>query len=347
MFYIHQTSCISHQPTYTEVDLENLRPSVHNQLPALEPKYTTIPMAQLRRMGRALRMGVGTGMTLLQSNKADGIIIGTANGGIEDSITFLNQIIDYDEGRLTPTNFVQSTFNAIAGLLGMITQNTGYNATHVHRGLAFENVVLDAAMRLKENPTHQYLIGGVDEISVRNYRMEAMAGWYKKEEVQNTALYESDTPGTLPGEGAAMFMVSNSAENAVAHLRALKLLHTDKPEVVAEQLAVFLKENGLQVSDIDVLLSGESGDNRFKRFYDTVSSALTEQTTIARYKHMFGEFQTSSALALWLACYLLQTQSLPNHCMAKQGKPVFKRILLYSNYQGVQHSFILVEGELG
>lgn len=346
MFYIHQTSCISHQPTYTEVDLENLRPSVDNQLLALEPKYTTIPLAQLRRMGRALRMGVGTGMTLLQTNKADGIIIGTANGGIEDSITFLNQIVDYDEGRLTPTNFVQSTFNAIAGLLGMITQNTGYNATHVHRGLAFENVVLDAAMRLKENPTHQYLIGGVDEISVRNYRMEAMAGWYKKEEVQNTALYESDTPGTLPGEGAAMFIVNNNAENAVACLRGLKLLHTDKQEVVAQQLEVFLKENNLQGSDIDVLLSGESGDNRFKNFYDVASSAMPEGTTVARYKHMFGEFQTSSALATWLACHIIQADNIPTHCVSRKGSVRNKRILLYTNYHGIQHSFILLEREL-
>ena len=86
-------------------------------------------------------MGVGTGMKLLLTNKVDGILIGTANGGIEDSIVFLNQIHDFEEGRLTPTNFVQSTYNAIAGMIGMITANKGYNATHVHRGQAFENVV--------------------------------------------------------------------------------------------------------------------------------------------------------------------------------------------------------------
>lgn len=343
MFYIHQTSCISHQPTFTEVDLENLRPSTDNQLLALEPKYTNIPLGQLRRMGRALRMGVGTGMTLLEKNKPDGIIIGTANGGIEDSITFLNQIIDYDEGRLTPTNFVQSTFNAIAGLLGMITHNTGYNATHVHRGLAFENVVLDAAMRLKEHPSHQYLIGGVDEISVRNYRMEAMAGWYKKEAVLNTGLYEADSLGTLPGEGAAMFMVSNNTAGAVAHLRALKELHTDTPEMVNAQLELFLKENGIEKSDVDVLLSGESGDNRFVQFYKDVAAAMPAETTIARYKHMFGEFQTSSALALWLACHILQTQNIPGHCVARGGKTAYNRVLIYNNYHGAQHSFMLVE----
>ncbi|MCW5907055.1 MAG: beta-ketoacyl synthase chain length factor [Chitinophagales bacterium] len=339
MFYIHQSSCISHQPTFTGVDLQNLQPSVNNQLPAIEPKYINIPLGQLRRMGRALRMGVGTGITLLEKHKADGILIATSNGGIEDSITFLNQIVDYNEGRLTPTHFVQSTFNAIAGLLGMITHNTGYNATHVHRGLAFENVALDVTMLLRENPGHIYLIGGVDEISVRNYRMEAMAGWYKKEPISNTELYASETEGALPGEGAAMFLVSNNAESATAKLADLKLLHTADENLVANQFAEFVRDR-----EIDLLLSGESGDSRFKRYYTRCEQAVSENTAIARYKHFTGEFQTASALALWFSCWLLQNQTLPEHCIKRSGsKTAFNRIALYNNYQGVQHSFMLVE----
>ena len=88
MFYIHHTSCISHQPVFNEVDLENLIPSVDNKLFAIEPKYIGVPPGQLRRMGRALRMGVGTGMQILQKQKVDGILVATANGGIEDSILF-------------------------------------------------------------------------------------------------------------------------------------------------------------------------------------------------------------------------------------------------------------------
>src|ERR1043165_2358814 len=180
MFYIHQSSCISHQPTFNEVDLENLRPSETNLVHAIEPKYVNVPLGVLRRMGRALRMGVGTGMKLLSENKVDGILVGTANGGIEDSIMFLNQINDYQEGRLTATSFVQSTYNAIAGMMGMITVNHGYNATHVHRGQAFENVMLDAAMLLREHPGNSYLIGGVDEISIKNHRLVSLAGWYRQ-----------------------------------------------------------------------------------------------------------------------------------------------------------------------
>ena len=91
MFYIHPSSCISHQPTFNEVDLDDLKPSENNLLHAIEPKYEGVPLGQLRRMGRALRMGVGASMKLLQHHTVDGILIATANGGIEDSILFLNQ----------------------------------------------------------------------------------------------------------------------------------------------------------------------------------------------------------------------------------------------------------------
>lgn len=342
MFYIHQSSCISHQPTFNEVDLEDLKPSVNNLINAIEPKYEGVPLGQLRRMGRALRMGVGTSMKLLLQTKVDGILIGTANGGIEDSIMFLNQINEYEEGRLTPTAFVQSTYNAIAGMVSMITNNKGYNATHVHRGQAFENVALDAAMLLKENPEHQYLIGGVDEISEKNHRLVSLAGWYRHEPTSNLDLYSTNAEGTLPGEGSASFVVSNKKENAVAHLKAMKMVSGNDEKNVVVQLKLFLKENNAE-GNIDLLLQGENGDNRLLKYYTEVETLMPQQTTIARYKHAFGEFQTVPALVVWLACHVLQTQKLPSHFIKRNATASFKRILIYNNYQGAQHGFWLVE----
>jgi len=344
MFYIHQSSCICHQPTFTDVDLENVKPSVNNLVYAIEPPYTSVPLGQLRRMGRALRMGVGTGMNLLQHNKVDGILVGTANGGIEDSIMFLNQIMEYEEGRLTPTHFVQSTYNAIAGTMGMITKTKGYNATHVHRGLAFENVVLDVAMLLRENPEYTYLIGGVDEISERNHRLVSLAGWYKSEPTLNTELYDTDTTGTLPGEGAGMFIVNNNDENATAKLRAIKMVSSFSEEEVRNQLQSFLKDNLKGDELIDLFLQGENGDNRLLKYYTACEHVFDAQTTIGRFKHLTGEFQTVPAVAFWMACHFLQTQSLPHHVVKKKGSnDSISRIVIYNNYQGAQHSFMLLE----
>ncbi len=342
MFYVHQSSCISHQPTFNEVDLEELRPSANNLISAIEPKYEGVPLGQLRRMGRALRMGVGTSMKLLQQNKVDGILIGTANGGIEDSIMFLNQINEYEEGRLTPTAFVQSTYNAIAGMVSMITNNKGYNATHVHRGQAFENTALDAAMLLSENPEHTYLIGGVDEISEKNHRLVSLAGWYRHEPTNNFDLYQTNATGTLPGEGSASFIVSKKKEGAVARVTAMKMVSCNNEQNVVEQLKLFLKENNAE-QNLDLLLQGENGDNRLLKYYTAIETQMPPPTTIARFKHAFGEFQTVSALAVWLAGRVLQTQKLPQHFIKKNTASEIKRILIYNNYQGAQHSFWLLE----
>jgi hypothetical protein len=283
---------------------------------------------------------------LLKNNTAviNGIIIGTANGGMEDCIKFLNQIIDYDEGLLTPTNFVQSTTNAVAAQIGLLSANKGYNATHVHRGLSFENALLDAGMLLNENAAANYLVGGVDEISAYNYNIDYLGGWYKKDVLSAGDLYTTNTVGSIAGEGAAMFFVNRDNTNATAKVTAIHMLHTDNKEVVLDQLKLFLNKHLYAGEKIDVLLSGENGDIRFVDYYDACENVLNKQATVARFKHITGEYATSSAAALWLACFILKAQYLPVHMVKNAiAQTSFSRILIYNNHKGRQHSFILVE----
>jgi hypothetical protein len=157
LFYIHKASCISAQESFGEVNLNTIHEPVDKKLYAIEPSHEGIPPGVLRRMGKAVRLGVGAAQPIIKAvPQTDGIIIGTANGGMEDCIKFLNQIIQYDEGQLAPGNFVQSTTNAVAAQLGLISKNTGYNITHVHRGLSFENAIMDAACNWP--PTKKILI---------------------------------------------------------------------------------------------------------------------------------------------------------------------------------------------
>lgn len=343
MFYIHQSACISPQQTFGVPLFNELVAYENNQLHAIEPKYEGIPPAQIRRMGQALRMGVGSGLSLLKNNIVDGIIIGTANGGIEDSISFLNQIEEYEEGRLTPTHFVQSTFNAIAGMLGLIIKNKGYNATHVHRGLAFENTVLDAYMLLQENADTQYLIGAVDEISVRNYHMESIAGWYKKELIKSSELLEHISTGMLPGEGAAMFLVNNKKQNAAAKLLAVAQFHSTNSNETFQTLKSFLEQYKIELDSIDLFVSGNNADARFQECYLTIENEFASKP-IVHFKKMFGDFQTVSALALWLSVQLFHTNKIPDFMLSNNANSSeTKRILIYNNYRGEQHSFYVLE----
>jgi hypothetical protein len=344
MFYIHQTFCISPQQTFEQADMEMLYEPVDKKLLAIEPAYEGIPPGILRRMGKAIRMGVGAAIPLINTSAPlNGIIIGSANAGMDDCIKFLNQIVQYNEGLLTPGNFVQSTGNVIAAQLGLLTHNKGYNITHTHLGLAFENAAIDAMMQINENPSDTFLLGGVDEISAFHYNIENLAGVYKKESISNKQLYETDSPGNIPGEGAAMFLVNGNASSAIAKLSAISTLHSRDAEVVKQQLKIFLENNLANGKKIDLFLSGENGDNRTLSYYTDCEALLDDTIPVARFKHMCGEYPTASAMGLWLACQILQTQQAPQHMFKKtSSKKEYRNILIYNHYKGIQHSFMLV-----
>jgi beta-ketoacyl synthase-like protein len=344
MFYIHQAYCISPQKTFGDVDLETLNEPVNKKLLAVEPSYEGIPPGILRRMGKAVRMGVGAAMPIIKNNgPLNGIIIGTAKGGMEDCIKFLNQIVQYEEGMLAPGNFVQSTANAIAAQLGLLSNNKSYNTTHVHRGLAFENAAIDACMQLRQLPGSNYLFGGVDEISDFDYNIENLSGAYKKEDISNKQLYDMDSPGSIAGEGAAMFLVNDKKEKAIAKLEGIKIFQTEDEALVKNNLQHFIEKNIPPGENIDLLLSGENGDNTIKKFYSVCESLMSEDTAVARFKHMGGAVPTATSFGLWLCCHALQHKTLPSHMMKKPlSKPGIQNILLYNNYKGVQHSIMLI-----
>ena len=353
MFYIHQTTCISPQRSFGEIKIDELRESVGNKLTVIEPSYSGISPAVLRRMGKSARMGAGAAQPLFKpAAAANGIIIGSGNGGMEESVKFLKQIIEYDEGMLTPGSFVQSTSNAIASQAALSTGNKGYNITHVHRGLAFENAVIDAGLMIKENPSHTYLLGGVDEISAYNYNLESLEGWYKKEEVSNRQLYEGNSAGSIAGEGAAMFLVNGNGTNALAQVRAVLTLHSREEKDVLNMLQHFLNTHLPPGEKIGLLISGENGDNRFLHFYAGCEGLAGSDATVVRYKHMSGEYPTASACALWLACTVPFLPLPPHHMIkkgssknGKNGKGGNKHTLIYNNHKGSQHSLMLVSGE--
>ncbi|MGN6644915.1 MAG: beta-ketoacyl synthase chain length factor [Cytophaga sp.] len=341
MFYIHQSSCISAQKAFSDSSETSLTESINNKLYACGSNYDMIPPNTLRRLGKAVKMGIATGMQIIAQQPVDGIVIGTANGGLEDCIKFLNQVIEFEEGRLTPTNFVQSTTNAIAGQLGIMTANKGYNITHVHRGLAFENALIDTEMLLQENPERSYLIGGVDEISEYNYTIDTLAGCYKKEDVSNKDLLHTASAGSMAGEGAAMFLVSNSKENAQASIRAIKTLHAAELNAVEKTIQDFIQEHVSGKEKIDLILSGKNGDNRLDAYYEKCLGLLPANTPVGYYKQLTGEFSTATAVALWIAVKLLTTNRL-NALLEIPETLQPENILLYNTCRGNQHSLILI-----
>ncbi len=339
--YIHNSNCIYPQAAFEKLDEVALNLSENNRLKAKEPTYEGIPKGVLRRMGKAVRIGVGAALPLISDKELEGIILGTANGGMEDCVRFFNQIIDYDEGNLTPTNFVQSTTNAIASQIGLMATNKGHNSTHVHAGLAFENALIDAFIQLRHNPESHYLVGGVDEISDYNYNIDYLGGWNKTEPTLNTELFESQTRGSIAGEGAAMFLASGVENGAESCITAMETLPSGDLEEVAEWQQVFIEKHFSSGQQPDLILTGENGDPRELPFYNAIES-LYPNTAFARYKHLTGEFPTANALGLWFANQILESQKVPAVMMKKGRTESIRRILIYNAYHQSQHSLMLL-----
>ena len=194
--YLTDHIAISPQETFSETPLINgVEHYTDLKLPAKEPAYDFIPVPLLRKMGKAVRMGVGAGIHLLNRHPhIDGIITASANGGLGSCVRFLDQIIRFEEGRLTPTHFVQGTPNAVGGTLAQMSENGGYNLTHVGRGLAFESALVDALMLFEEERVQRLLIGASEELTDYNYRIQELTGAWKTQPVPSGELLSSHSP---------------------------------------------------------------------------------------------------------------------------------------------------------
>lgn len=344
--YIYDALVISPQATFSEPEwMQQLRVLEGLKYQALEPDYSgSIKPAQLRRMGKALRMGVGCGAVLLEKHgPVDGILIGTSEGGLEGCIQFLNQIVDYDEGTLTPTNFIQSTPNALAGQLALMSGCTAYNVTHVNRGLSFENALIDALMLFEEGKAGRLLVGSVEEISAYNFNIEWAAGNYKEEVLSNGELLNSGTRGTVAGEGAALFILD--AEAHPGAVRVADVLTRTAPEAgemqhLCEQL---LRRNGLEAGEVDAVLLGVNGDAEGDAGYYQVAEACFSHSAWWAFKPWVGEYPTATGFALKMAFDALQGKEVPDEMVLRKGQGPAQTVLIYNHYKNFQHSLILLK----
>ena len=347
MIYIIDQTSISPQHTFDNTIFEGqVKAHEGTRYLATEPDYTgIIPAGLLRRMGKAVRMGVGTGLQLLQRHSnVQGIILGTANGGLEDCLKFLNQIVDYSEGTLTPTNFVQSTPNAVAGNLALMNEVTGYNMTHVHKGLAFENALLDACMLLQEGKYGKLLIGSIEEISQYNYNIDSLNGFFKLEETSSENLLTSNTAGSVNGEGASWFVVSNeSGEGPSAEVVDISQTGNLSLDEVEDWISAFLRKNNYGIKDIDLLIDGRSGDKDSDVFYTQIEETLFAEIPVATFKNLVGEYPTATAFAVWVTSHILNGKPIPDKMIWRaKNSDSLDNVLIYNHFRGEQHSLMLL-----
>jgi len=299
-------------------------------------------------MSRIIRMGVAAAMECLQEagiKQPGAIITGTAYGCLEDTGLFLTKMIEYNEELLTPTAFIQSTHNTIGAQIGLMLQCNNYNNTFVHRGFSFENALLDGMMLLKENEVDTVLLGAVDEITDISHTILNRMGLYKQEPVLNTALFKSGSKGTIAGEGASFFLLANEPSSAdYAKLVGLKTFYKPRgAKEIEEHILSFLDTHSVPLKDIDLVITGRNGDNGLDEIFDQLQQSIFSKNNLINYKHLCGEYPTSSAFALWVAVNIIKTGKVPPALGYKGSKEnKIGKILVYNHYQNIHHSLILV-----
>ena len=348
--YIQATANISPQKTFGRVPfLTEPVEYTGTRLKSIEPDYTSfIDVRSLRRMSRIIKMGVAAAMACLQEageKNPGAIITGTAFGCLEDTGLFLTGIIEQNEEMLQPTPFIQSTHNTVGAQIALMLKCHEYNNTFVHRGFSFESALLDALMLLHEGETTSVLAGSVDEITDISHAILARFGLYKRFPVSNLSLFNSASKGSIAGEGAAFFLLtSQPTVNAYAQLEGISTFYKPHDVIETEQhILSFLSSRQTNFDDIDLIITGRNGDTKGDSIYQQLENSIFKNKSSINYKHLCGEYSTSTSFALWLAANIIKSGTAPavtGYESLKGDK--LKRILIYNHYQNIHHSLMLV-----
>lgn len=348
--YIRSAVTISPQKTFNNpLFLNELAEYTGNRLTCIEPDYSeAIDPRLIRRMSRIIKMSVASALACLRDAgiaSPDAIVTGTAYGCLEDTGIFLTNMVQEGEEPVTPVAFVQSTHNTIGAQVALIIKCNGYNNTFVSDGASFENALLDATMLLAENNTANVLVGGMDEITDMSHTVLSRLALYKRQSLSNMNLFNTNTNGTINGEGAAFFLLKNTpSQNDLACINGVASFY--KPEDTAEikqHISSFLLACDINNNDIDLLITGNNGDVKNDAIYTQLQQSVFSEIPSINYKHLCGEYPTSTAFATWLGANAIKNNHIPSalnngHASSKK----LNNVLIYNHYQNIYHSLILL-----
>ena len=346
--YINSAACISVQDTLNENFLQNLQP-VHSPqvLKAIEPNYKEfIPPAASRRMSKTVKMSSVASKYALQEagiENPDAIIVGTGMGCSQDSEKFLKNVIDNNEEFLTPTFFIQSTHNTVAGQIALGLQCHAYNFTYVNTSSSLEFSFLDAKLQINDGEAENVLVGSTDEQTERTMELYKLNKTIKKEENLPADFLNSNSEGVIWGEGSSFFVIGKEkTETSYAQLKDIQIINKLELAETQQYIEDFLAKNNLKNEDIDAVILGFSGDVKSDVYY-TKAMDLFKNSALLHYKHLSGEFNTASGFSTFMACHILKNQEIPKVMMINDLKnEEIKNVLLYNHLGGNDHSLVLL-----
>ena len=331
--YINGAGVIS--PGYSQKN--ELIPGNAERLYCDEPDYSAfIDVKAIRRMSRIIKMGVTSSLLSLAEaklEKPDAIIVGTALGCLEDTVSFLNKLVLNKEELLNPTAFIHSTHNTISSQIALSLKCMAYNSTYVHRNISFESALIDAMLLFEESAINTALVGGIDELTDTSHQILTRLGYFKGSNIEGAI---------SGGEGSIFFTLSNKrVENTLAELRMVECISFTSSEEVKKKLSAMLDSSNIE--SLDLILSGSTSREGDRKTLAEIYTDFVDSNRICEYKEFCGEYPTASSFGMQLAADILKKQSIPKQIGIKldKEKPT-KNILIHNNFGNIHHSLILL-----
>lgn len=288
--YITASSTISHQPTFRNKGFSLELTELKSNSKLITPDYSAfIPAMDRRRMSDVLKMSIACTIDCLAQaalSQPDAIIVGTSMGCCIHTKNFLDKIVTANESSLSPTSFIVSTHNTIAGQISLLLKNHGYNITHTQNSLSFEQGLIDGMLCINDG-YNSVLVGGADEQEEAIYNM--------KERLNSEYLHQSS--------GASFFILSerNGIEinTKLIDVGSFGLIND-----LSETIMRFLNTNDRSIANVDLVLYCSNEEKKTVEL-----QTLFASNKIFDYQKIAGTYYTNSAFALNYAIDILSQNS--------------------------------------
>jgi len=317
-----------------------------------EPIYHTAPLVQAidpvfrdyidansaRRMSPIMKRALVTTIKVLNDTgiaHPDAIVTGTSIGCLTQVERFLDSIDENDEQLLKPTYFMQSTHNTVGSTLGIYTKTSSYNTTISHGAISFELALEDAVMQMQLGKVAHALVGGHDEMVEHYYTLLKRAGYVGQANMCPCSEV-----------AVAMMLSTDAASPCLCELAGLAICHNPTHQTIGLTLERLAQQAGLTLGDIEAVMTGVNGNRPNDEAYAPLVQSWFAHATLLRYKHLFGENYTVSALGLYAAAHSLSQGYLPEPLLVDNQSATPRQvsnILLLHHDDNNNFAFILLK----
>jgi 3-oxoacyl-[acyl-carrier-protein] synthase II len=294
-----------------------------------------------RRTSKILKMSLVAAFDALGDDQEhiDGIIVGTGLGCIGDSEKFITSMIAYNESTLSPTPFIQSTHNTIAGSIALQLKVHQYNLTYSERIFSFEWTLLDALMQVNETTDSlRFLVGAADELTEKTFNIAKSLKIFQDLDESKVDIKNIKSTSVIAGEHAAFFTLTNdSSDNPSLHFVKMYFQQSNLQVVTGIKKAV--KDAGFE--KLDCILIGINGHQVYDKNYDAIVEEFKD-SNLGCYKNICGENLVASSFAFWLGLEILEKDAMPAEVALKLVNKDFKNILILNHLKNDYLSAIFI-----